>query len=831
MANQLNDATNEKPQLVGSVENIVFAAQDSFYKVLAVRVESANFEFDDEEMTVTGSFGDIQIGGDYTFAGRITTHARYGEQFLAENYQREAITSAKGVIDYLSGDRFPGVGKASATKIVDTLGSDAIDKILDDAHVLDQLGLSEKVQATLVERLEEADGVERTIIALNNFGFGSNLANEIYEKYQAKTLQVLKENPYQLVADINGVSFKRVDQIAAEQGIEPDDQRRIEAAGLTTINRATFESGDTYILLNQLLQEAQRMLEQGQSEPVSVAAIQTALLKLTEQGDVVAEADHLYLQSVYQAEKDIADKLIRLTRMKTAKFERATVVKKVAAVAKQNDFAYDENQTDAIISALTSHLFILTGGPGTGKTTILNGIVKTFRLLAQSEGMPADKITDSIMLAAPTGRAAKRLSEATQMPASTIHRLLGITGRETARDLDVEELEGQLLIIDEMSMVDTELFALLLKAVPMGMQVILVGDKDQLPSVGPGRVFYDILASGLLNYRELEVIYRQGKGSTIIELAQSVKQGQLPADFTMQKADRSYFNASAQQVPQLIEKVASSWRDKGFSVADMQILSPMYKTPAGVHHLNKIAQNIFNPASPKKREIAMNMGDNAYVLRVGDKVMQTTNDPENNVFNGDIGYIQTILLAKDKANTEKKDLVSVAFDTGDVDYTRQDLNQLTLAYATTIHKAQGSEYKLVIMPMVRPFARMLQRNLLYTGITRASESLVLLGEQSAFAQAAQTEGIMRHTTLQERLAQLSHGAPNKVATDQKSVDKPSQTVSVVEAVNPNEANSQSATTKEAQTPKTTVLTAKLIANQEIDPNIGMDGLTPADFKR
>ncbi|MBM7617780.1 exodeoxyribonuclease V alpha subunit [Weissella uvarum] len=813
--------TTEAAQLVGTVEHVIFSAQDSFYKVLNVQIDDTNFDFDADEITVTGNFGDIQTGATYEFSGRITTHARYGEQFLAEKYQRQAATSTKGVIEYLSSERFPGVGKASATKIVDELGVNAVDKILDDEHVLDSLQLPKRVQETLVKRLSESEGVERAILSLNEYGFSTNLASEIYEKYQSKTLTILEQNPYQLVADINGVSFKRMDEIALDQGIPANDERRIQAAVLDTMNTATFESGDTYMLVADLLRGTQQLLEQSQNQPISSDLIQTALLKLTQAGLIVAEGEHLYIKPIYDAERTIAEKLLRLTHLKTAHFTRKQVVEKLKIVAKQNTFEYDENQTEAIISALTSNLFILTGGPGTGKTTILNGIVKTFKLLEQSDGFKQDEISNSILLAAPTGRAAKRLSEATGMPASTIHRLLGITGRESRDELEIEELEGKILIVDEMSMVDTELFALLLSAVPMGMQLILVGDKDQLPSVGPGRVFYDILASGLLNYRELDVIYRQGKGSSIIALAQAVKSGQLPADFQVQQSDRSFFNADVQTIPKLIRKIGESWRDKGFSVADMQILSPMYKTGAGVHQLNTLAQDIFNPASPKKRELPIKMGDQSYILRVGDKVMQTSNNPENNVFNGDIGYIKSILLAKDADNPDKKDKVSVAFDTGDVDYGRQDLNQLALAYATTIHKAQGSEYKLVIMPMVRQFSRMLQRNLLYTGLTRASESLVLLGEPAAFAQAAQNEGTMRKTTLQERLKQ------------QGSLKETGQQAPVAQIQSENEKaiKPKADETVAAKTPDDDkLLTTAMIQAGTIDPNIGMAGLTPVDFE-
>lgn len=830
-------ASDETPTVTGQVKNILFAAQDSFYKVMIIEVADQNFDYDDTELTVTGSFGDIQIGASYEFKGRLTTHARYGVQFAAQNYQRQAASTTSGLVAYLSGDQFPGVGKATATKIVDDLGIEAIDKILESPDVLIETGISTKLQEVIVKQLQQSDGMERAIIALNDYGFGSALATVIYQKYQQQTLQILKTNPYQMVIDIEGVSFARIDRLAAQQGIDALDARRIQAGVISAINQATFESGDTFMQVEALLQTTQQILERSQNARIDPALIKRALLTLTSDGIVIADGQNLYIKALFEAEREIAQRMVRLSKTKNSEYKRADVVKQLAEVEEENPFPYDDVQRDAMIAALMSNLFILTGGPGTGKTTIINGVVATLKKLLQDEGMKWDEISESIRLAAPTGRAAKRLSESTGMPASTIHRLLGITGRENTDDIDIEELSGRLLVIDEMSMVDTQLFDLLLRAIPNGMQVILVGDKDQLPSVGPGRVFYDLLASGLLNYRELETIHRQGKGSTIIELASSVKSGVLPANFTERQSDRSFFPAKTNQVPRMVEQIATSWKERGNSVADMQILAPMYRTPAGVHNLNTVAQEIFNPMTAKKREIHMKLGELEFNFRVGDKVMQTANDPEHNVFNGDIGYITAIMLAKDKSNEDNTDNITVAFDTGEVEYTRQNWNQLTLAYATTIHKAQGAEYKLVIMPLVNAFSRMLQRNLLYTGLTRASESLVLIGDVSAYQRAAETEGVNRHTTLQERLQQAQDGQLPDVPDDDKSLaavnainQKP---VAVVPVDEENTTIDDTPVVDEivqaVAEDDDDLLTIAKIMDESIDPNVGMADMTPYDF--
>ncbi|MDR3190167.1 MAG: ATP-dependent RecD-like DNA helicase [Lactobacillaceae bacterium] len=826
---------SETPTLIGQVQNIMFAAQDSFYKVLAVKIDELNFSFSEPEITVTGSFGDIQIGSSYEFKGKVTKHAKFGEQFNSNTYQRLAASSTSGLVKYLSSDAFTGIGGKTAEKIVDALGMDAIDLILTQPDRLDGLGLSPKQQATIVEQLIKSDGMERAIVALNDYGFGSALAAAIYTKYGAETLKTLKENPYQLVLDIDGVSFSRVDQLAAQQNMDPYDPRRINAGVVAAINQATFERGDTYIGVEELLQAAIKILTTTQHVPIELTLVKQAVLDLTTSGLIVAEGTKLYTSALYAAELEIAQQLVELNQS-VGIFKREAAQAALSAVEKANPFPYDGLQQDAMMAALTNKLFILTGGPGTGKTTIINGVVQAYERLLEEDGTAKDDLKKMIHLVAPTGRAAKRLAESTGRQASTIHRLLGITGRESYSEMDVETISGQLLIVDEMSMVDTELFATLLRATPHNMQIILVGDKDQLPSVGPGRVFYDLLASGLLNFRELETIHRQGKGSTIVELAAEVKNGRLPANFMAQQPDRSFFPVHMDQVPTMIEKIVTSWINKGNSVRDMQILAPMYRYAAGVNNLNLIAQNLFNPMSPKKREMKWREGNFEFSFRVGDKVMQKANDPENNVFNGDIGYVSAIMFAKDKGNKDDMDFIEVEFDTGIVRYERGDFINLTLAYATTIHKAQGGEYALVIMPLVVQFNRMLQRNLLYTGLTRARESLVLLGEPNAYSRAVETEGANRQTTLGERISQAIVGVmpkpPEKVTA--KMLDEVTQAPATNEPVMSQAAPaSQEPSVPEQVATEALVddniLTLTKILDNQIPADIGVENLTPYDF--
>lgn len=800
---------------IGQVQSEIFTSPDSFFKVLIVSVEEANFDWHEPEITVTGSFGDLSDDQTYRFEGKIVEHPRYGQQFQATSYHVNRPTSKDGLVDFLSGKQFTGIGKKTAEKIVDKLGTDAINKIIADPHVLDKLKLRKAVKDSLVDNLRANQGMDEIIIGLNDLGFGANLSSAIFDKYGEETLHIINENPYQLAAEIDGISFNRADQVAQKLGIATDDSRRIDAAIIQTLDDLTMETGDTFTTTKPLLQQTIQLLAQGSGGRVSTDLIANQIVELEKNQEISYADEKIYPTALYNAEWQIADHLHRLLTVDQEKLPATTIEKTVTKVADQSGITYDQVQKEAIKTALNSKVMLLTGGPGTGKTTIIKGIVASYAKI-HDLSLDVNEYKEKsfpVLLAAPTGRAAKRMSEATDLPASTIHRLLGLNGREMPTDMNARDLEGSLLIIDEMSMVDTLLFKTLIQAVPTSMHVVLVGDKDQLPSVGPGQVFHDLLDFAELPKVELTNIHRQAADSTIIPLAHAIKEGKLPPDLTNKMPDRSFISCHANQVPSVVQQIIDLSKKRDYSANDIQILAPMYRGQAGIDRLNELAQQAYNPPANGKQEVDFR----GLTFRVGDKVLQLVNVPEKNIFNGDIGKITAIESGRTVG--KKNESITVDFDGNEVSYSRMEWNQLRLAYCISIHKAQGSQFKMVLLPIVQQFSRMLQRNLLYTAITRAAEKLVLIGEPYAVVTSVKNEAVNRKTSLVDRLGKVwsRHGElKSKLDHQTDSLTKELASPQTVQK------EPKQLTNNDAQQ---YILTADLINSDTIDPLIGMENVS------
>ena len=800
---------------IGQVQSEIFTSPDSFFKVLIVSVEEANFDWHEPEITVTGSFGDLSDDQTYRFEGKIVEHPRYGQQFQATSYHVNRPTSKDGLVDFLSGKQFTGIGKKTAEKIIDKLGTDAINKIIADPHVLDKLKLRKAVKDSLVDNLRANQGMDEIIIGLNDLGFGANLSSAIFDKYGEETLHIINENPYQLAAEIDGISFNRADQVAQKLGIATDDSRRIDAAIIQMLDDLTMETGDTFTTTKPLLQQTIQLLAQGSGGRVSTDLIANQIVELEKNQEISYADEKIYPTALYNAEWQIADHLHRLLTVDQEKLPATTIEKTVTEVADQSGITYDQVQKEAIKTALNSKVMLLTGGPGTGKTTIIKGIVASYAKI-HNLSLDVNEYKEKsfpVLLAAPTGRAAKRMSEATDLPASTIHRLLGLNGREMPTDMNARDLEGSLLIIDEMSMVDTLLFKTLIQAVPTSMHVVLVGDKDQLPSVGPGQIFHDLLDFAELPKVELTNIHRQAADSTIIPLAHAIKEGKLPSDLTNKMPDRSFISCHANQVPSVVQQIIDLSKKRDYSANDIQILAPMYRGQAGIDRLNELAQQAYNPPANGKQEVDFR----GLTFRVGDKVLQLVNVPEKNIFNGDIGKITAIESGRTVG--KKNESITVDFDGNEVSYSRMEWNQLRLAYCISIHKAQGSQFKMVLLPIVQQFSRMLQRNLLYTAITRAAEKLVLIGEPYAVVTSVKNEAVNRKTSLVDRLDKVwsKHGElKSKLDHQTDSLTKELSSPQPVQKENKQLINNDA---------QQYILTADLINSETIDPLIGMENIS------
>ena len=735
----------------GTIERIIFENISNFYRILLLEIEDTNAEdFDDFEIIVTGTMADVIEGEEYTFWGQIVQHSKYGEQLQITRYERAKPTS-KGLVKYFSSSHFKGIGLKTAQKIVDIYGENTIDKILEHPEKLQSIsGLSAKSREAFISTLRLNYGTEMILAKLANYGIPNKLAIQILDEYKEETLDVVENYPYQLVEDIKGLGFTIADQLAEELGIESQSPERFRAGIIHSLLNSCMESGDTYVEARDLLEQTINLLES--SRPVELDPNQVALeLSHLIEEDKVQQIDpKIFDNSLFYAEEGIHKHLMRILERKEDKDEKKESIQRyISTVEKELGIQYDTIQKQAICDAIQNKVFILTGGPGTGKTTVINGIIAVYALL---EGLDLKKKSSlPIILAAPTGRAARRMNELTGLPSATIHRHLGMTGDDDTSHLE-DYLDADFIIVDEFSMVDTWLANQLFSNISSTSKILIVGDSDQLPSVSPGQVLADLLQIPSIPQTRLERIYRQSEESTIVTLASQIRQGILPADFTQKKADRSYFEIASSHIPATIEKILDAAIRSGIPARDIQVLAPMYRGTAGIDAINQLMQELLNPL--QKGQISFEASQFQY--RSGDKVIHLVNDAEVNVFNGDLGYITDLIPGK--YTESKQDEMMIDFDGNEVVYPRNEWYKVRLAYAMSIHKSQGSEFPVVFLPITSASKRMLERNLIYTAITRAKSKLILLGELQAFDYATKHIGTARKTYLIERFSDLTESS-------------------------------------------------------------------------
>lgn len=717
-----------------NLKRTIYFNEINSYTVAVVKIKETDIPelVDKQHIHIVGTLPELNYRTTYKFNGEYTKHNKYGDQLEVSTYEVEIPTKEEELVGFLSSDMFP-IGEVTAKKIVDKFKDKTLDIILNDKDKLKEIPrLSEEKINKIHDILTDYQGSSKIVMEMTSLGFNNKEAMNILKKYGNSSLDKIKDNIYNLIDDME-FSFNIIDDIASNMGIIKDDDRRIEALIIYVMKELCFDNGDTYLYIDDIYNKILSYIKDLDKDK-----LEEILILLNKKGKVVIDNDKYYLKSYYDAEEYITYRLCYLNDMKKNKIK--DLEDSISRLEKSNHITYDIVQKDAIIKALNNNLTIITGGPGTGKTTIIRAIVHLLRHELKAK-------LEDIALLAPTGRAAKKMMETTNIPAFTIHKYLGWDKERNAFIVDEYNPNPEkYIIIDEVSMIDTVLMSSLLKGTRRDVKLILVGDYYQLPSVAPGQVLKDLIDSDMIDVIKLKALYRQGEESYIPILATEIKDKDISESFLMKKDDYNFLNCSNEEVMLYIEQIVLKAIEKGYSDKDIQILAPMYKSLNGIDNLNKLLQNIFNKENVKKNELEFS--DVTY--RVGDKVLQLVNDPDNNVYNGDIGYISAIINSKKSAS--KRNEIWVDFDGNVVTYTPDKYINIRHGYAISVHKAQGSEFPMVIMPIVNSFNRMLYNKLIYTAVTRAKKVLMLVGDPRAFLNGVNNERVeIRKTTLKDKI--------------------------------------------------------------------------------
>ena len=714
----------------GTFIKSIYSNKENGYIVGVLKIKDTDLDILETKLYFTGVFYEIKEKNNYTLYGELVMHPKYGQQFNVSNYELLLPTKEEELIEFLSSDIFP-MGEKTAFKIVDRFKDKSLDVILNNPEKLQLIPKLPKKRIDKIHNaLKEYQYSSEIVINLNSLGFTSKQSLAIVNKLKNKTMDIISKNIYDLI-DIMDFNFKDIDTIALNSGLEELDDNRIQALIIYIINDVTFESGNTYITYDEIMNNIQKY-----NNNINDTILEDNILKLNKKHKLIIKKDKYYLKEFYDAENYISDRLCYLNDLSISKFPKLDEF--VEELEKSNSIKYDKTQKLAITKAINNNLTIITGGPGTGKTTIIKAIVKLLKKVYKAKN-------EEIALLAPTGRAAKKMMETTNINSSTIHRYLGWDkDTNTFSYNEYNKNHEKYIIVDEVSMLDTLLTSALLKGIHRDSKLILVGDYYQLPSVSQGQVLKDLIDSEAFDVIKLHNIHRQNKDSYIPTLANEIKDKDLSESFVNKKDDYNFIECDNEQVLSTIKFIVKKAIQKKYTDKEIQVLAPMYKSINGIDNLNISLQKIFNPKKNIKKEIALQ----DVVYRVGDKVLQLVNDTENNVYNGDIGYIVDIIDPK-KSITKKREIL-VDYDGNVVTYTPDKFINIRHAYAISVHKAQGSEFNMIIMPIVNNFNRMLYNKLIYTAVTRAKNSLILVGDRRCFINGVKNDYVEnRKTTLKD----------------------------------------------------------------------------------
>ena len=717
----------------GTFKRTIFSSNDGFYVGLIKIKETDDEELSDligKQFTFTGLFAELTIDEDYIFYGEVIDNQKYGIQYKVNRYEKIMPEDKDGLIVFLSSDIFPGVGEKTAGQIVDILGENCLKEISNDYTVLLKVPkITEKKAIDIQNKLIKYNQSFETVVYLTNLGFNMKDSLKIYNHYLEDSIRVIKNNPYELIDTIDSISFSKIDSIRQKLDVNETDDRRILALIIHVMKNLCFQTGDTYLEFG-LINNAINLVYEG---IMTEETLSFYLIQLNSLGKIIIEDEKYILYEYYKNENYIAEAVYDLSNGKDFLIDDIDL--KIEKLELFFDISYNDEQKKAIKQALIKNFSIITGGPGTGKTTIIKGITQGFKIIS---GYSYEKLEEKMVLLAPTGRAAKRMSEACLYPASTIHRYLK-WNKETGEFgyNERNKAKAEFVIVDEVSMIDTELLANFFKAMPRNVKLVFIGDYNQLESVGPGNILKDLIETEMINTIFLKEIYRRDQNSYITELAYEINNGELSESFLEKKDDYNFINVTEDEILKYTCLLTKKAIDKGYDLKNVQILAPIYKGICGIDSLNKSLQSIFNPRSDDKNETY----DMDVIYREGDKVLQLENMPDDNVFNGDIGFIEKI------SGTE----ITVDFDGNKVKYNKNEYKSIKHGYAISIHKAQGSEFEIVIMPISNSYKTMLYKKIIYTGVTRAKKSLMLIGDPKTFCKGVYNNGKKKKKTLLKKL--------------------------------------------------------------------------------